>query len=220
MFRKDAALTTQFPSQLGMEIPQLPANVTSRLLMLAIPTRAGPIAAMLLRLQHALWRRRPHIVERLSNFLPIGGVCAAVQIVLLLLFVQGGIPVFIATALAVELSVLLNFVGNRFITWGDRFSHLTLRQNVALFLPLFVTFNLTTPTVWMKIVGIASLTEFLGVPVLICWLAAEALGVIANYLGSDKLAFGAMAHVTRHVARPQLHPTQSDNAPQPELQSV
>ena len=177
-------------------------NLTSRILiwLSAIPI-LGIFAELLLHLQHILWRKKPRFIQRLSDFLPIGGLSTLLQAVTLFVLLKEGEPVIVATIVAVEMSALFNFTANRFITWKERFDGLSRRQSIVWFLPLFVVFNLTTPTVFIKIIGLNSLQYFLGIPILASWLLFEVMGTVLNYIGADKISFGTIAYVIRWICK-------------------
>jgi len=63
----------------------MPVTITSRLLHWLMPTPLGAFARSALKLQAALWRTRPGLVERLSDFVPIGVASTAIQIALFML---------------------------------------------------------------------------------------------------------------------------------------
>jgi len=181
-------------------VADMPENLIGRILQLFLATPLRHPARFFLSLQFWLWRRKPGLVERLSNFLPIDGIGSVVQIILLAGLIWAGTHTFFATVVALGAGALVSFVGNRFVTWQDRFALLTRRQQIAWFMPLFLIFTASIPTLWMKLIGINSLEYFLGVHVFVSWLVLTLVGIVANYLGADIIAFGVIAKTINAIS--------------------
>lgn len=189
----------------------MPSTLTSRILesLSRIPV-IGILFKLLLRAQYRLWAWKPGLVERLSDFLPIGAASTIVQATILFGMKARGTSTIQATALAVGVSVFVNYVANRQITWKERFSRLSFTQNVMWFLPLFLVFVAFTPTVFMKTAGIPYL-ESLGLPVSRAWLIFEGLGVVANFLGADRLSFGLVVRLIERIEIQSPRPSVAEN---------
>lgn len=180
----------------------MPNNLTTKILApIALIPILGIPARLMLYIQELLWRKKPKLTERLSNFLPIGGVSTVIQAVTLFVLVTNGMTILPATIIAVQASVFFNFTANRLITWNERFVLFTRRQSIGWFLPLFIVFDLTTPSVLLKIVGLTSLEHFLGIPLLLLWILLEGIGTVLNYLGADHISFGVMTYIMRRICR-------------------
>lgn len=176
-------------------------NLTYKFLLFAKPLPGiGKVAEWLLFLLHKSWNVKPDLVVRLGNFLPIGGLSTVIQLGLLIVLKFANLSTEVATVCAVMLSVFVNFTMNRHITWKDRFSGLSTRQNYLWFLPLFVVFASTTPTVWLKMGGIPALEHLLGWPVVVSWFLFEGIGSVLNFVGADKITFGAVAWIIRRIS--------------------
>lgn len=106
------------------------------------------------------------IIRRWMKFNAVGATGVAVQMFTLFLLARvAGLHYLVATALAVEASVINNFIWHRKWTWADRISEGTLR--------LLVRFHLTS--------GLLSITGNL----LLMWLLAGAAGlnpILANMI--------------------------------------
>jgi len=124
------------------------------------------------------------IIRRWMKFNVVGATGVAVQMFTLFLLARvAGLHYLVATVLAVEASVINNFIWHRKWTWADRVSEGALR--------LLVRFHLTS--------GILSLTGNL----LLMWLLAGAAGLnpilanmititacsLVNFTLSDRIVF-------------------------------
>ncbi len=69
------------------------------------PTPVGRIASIAYQIQLLFHRRNLVLVDRLSDFLPIGGICTLVQLILLVILKLCDVQVYIATMVAVEISL-------------------------------------------------------------------------------------------------------------------
>lgn len=162
--------------------------------LVAIPF-IGKVISLVLAVHYRLlrlrWKEKPLYTERFSDFLLIGGISTSLQFVLLL-ELSRRVDIFYATGAAVIGSAFLNFFCNFFYTWRDRFDDLSRREKAVCYMPLFIVFLLTTPTLYLKIFGIGELEKF-GVPLIVSFAITEVIGVIANFIIADKFLFGAMA---------------------------
>lgn len=180
-------------------VDKMPENLSGQILQMFLGTPLNHPVRFFLFLQFWLWRRKPSLTERLSNFLPIAGTGSVVQILLLVGLIHAGTHTFLATVLALGAGAFVSFVGNWFITWQDRFVLLTRRQQMVWFMPLLLIFSISTPTIWMKLFGINSLEYFFGVHVLVSWFVFTAMGAVANYLGADVIAFGVIPKIINRI---------------------
>lgn len=146
-----------------------------------------------------LWRWKPGLANRLSTFLLIGGVGTVIQFNLLFLLHGLGVDLIMATLIGIQAAALWSFTANRFITWRDRFTNLTSRQSIIWFLPLFLVSDITTVTIWVKVVGIKATVDYFGLPLGLVWVVYELTGTVANYLGADKISFGLMARLVSRI---------------------
>ncbi len=95
-----------------------------------------------------------------------------------------GLPYFISSLAAIELSIISNFIFNLQWTWSDRSSELPVwRKLIRYHLGVAGTAYLCN---YLILVG---LTEWLGIQYLISNLAGIGAGTIANYLISDRWTF-------------------------------
>lgn len=122
--------------------------------------------------------------RRWVRFSAVGAGGILVQVAMLTLLLQGaGLHYLAATAIAVEASVLHNFVWHRRWTWSDRRG-----TNVALML---VKFNLTIGA--MSIIGnLVLMMVFVagaGMNALVANMATIAICSIVNFAVSDRIVF-------------------------------
>ncbi len=173
------------------------ASTTLRLFA-GIPVINKPVY-LALRLQYNCWLKYPDLTIRLSNFFFIGGVSTAVQAGLLFGLIHYGVETFEATAIAVILAAFLNFVGNKEVTWKDRFATMTKKQQIVWYIPLYLLFMATTPTLYLKVVGIGTLHN-LGLPISISWIIVEIVGSILNFVGAEKISFGCVIWAIQRIS--------------------
>ena len=159
----------------------------------------GWLVDWILTLQYICWQKYPDLTIRLSNFLIIGGVSTLIQAGLLFSLNYCGVETFEATTIAVTLAAFVNYVGNREFTWKDRFSTLTRTQQIIWYIPLYLLFMATTPTLYLKVVGIGTLHKF-GIPILVCWIIFETIGSILNFVGAEKISFGCIIWAIRRIS--------------------
>jgi len=121
---------------------------------------------------------------RWLKFNAVGAMGIAVQLIVLALLKSGlRMDYLSATALAVEVAVIHNFIWHERFTWADRQGESSLRR--------FAKFNLTTGMV--SILGNLLLMKWMvalfGMP----YLAANAVSIavcsVANFLVSDRAVF-------------------------------
>lgn len=123
------------------------------------------------------------MIARLVKFSAAGALGFLVQIACVALFTTVDVNYLVATAIGVELAIVINFVWHRTITWADRPAGNALRQ--------FVRFNaLTAVTSIAASVALTGLlVETAGVsPVLANIVSVAALGLV-NFVGADTLVF-------------------------------
>ena len=122
---------------------------------------------------------------RFVRFNGVGAVGFAVQLAALTALLHAGVPYLLATAAAVEVSVLNNFLWHERWTWGDR--------------------PATGPERWRRLLRFQALNGLvsLGGNVAITWVVVAWLGVtpivanivavlacgLVNYYGSDRAVF-------------------------------
>lgn len=143
----------------------------------------------------------PRLATRVSWFILVGLTSTLFQGVLLFTLAHEQVSLSIAVPAAVLISGFVNFTLNYLVTWRDRFAGLTTAQRYRWFLPLFVIFAATTPTLWLKIAGITSAQALFGGPLVLSWVLSEGIGAFVNYIGADSIAFGAMARIAGNAAR-------------------
>jgi putative flippase GtrA len=125
--------------------------------------------------------------QRFGRFASVGVLGFAVQLALLQALAATGLGYVVATALAVELTILHNFVWHESYTWGDDGSVGDRRRALRL-----VRFNASTA--FVSVGGNVVLTwlfiESLHLPLIV----ANALAVCAlaalNYVVADRWVFG------------------------------
>jgi putative flippase GtrA len=137
-------------------------------------------------------------MKRLRAFISVGALGFVLQVGALgLLAVAAGWPYQVATAAAVELAVVHNFLWHEQWTWRDRIG--SDRSHGGL-LARFLRYQITTGAT--SVAGNFLLTSILveqaRVPVLIANVAAVGVMAVANFLLSDRWVFsrGTMAAAT------------------------
>jgi putative flippase GtrA len=143
----------------------------------------------------------PH--GRLGPFVAVGAAGFAVQLALLhVLVAYAGVHYLVATALAVEAAILLNFACHSQWTWRDRQPRppedkraARLRQ-LARFNSLSALSSLTG-----NVVLTALLVRTLGVPVVVANVFAVVLVSAINFAGLDRWVFAATSAPGRPSAR-------------------
>jgi dolichol-phosphate mannosyltransferase len=95
-----------------------------------------------------------------------------------------GLPYFISSIIAIECSILTNFVFNLLWTWGDR-------KNEESIWTKFLRYHIgVAGTAFLcNYLILIGLTEWLGIQYLISNLVGIGVGTIANYLISDRWTF-------------------------------
>jgi putative flippase GtrA len=124
------------------------------------------------------------ILRRWAKFSAVGATGILVQTATLAVLLRlAGLHYLIATALAVEASILHNFIWHRKWTWADR-----PQANIALML---VRFNLTSGA--MSLAGnlllMFVLVEQARVPALAANMITIAICSIINFVLSDRIVF-------------------------------
>ena len=126
---------------------------------------------------------------RWVKFNLVGGLGVAVQLVALWVFTRGlHCNYLVATALAVEIAVLHNFLWHQRFTWSDRMpGH--WRDSVRRLL----RFNLTNGVVSIlgNIILMQALVEGLHLQILLANAASIAICSVANFLLSERYVFQA-----------------------------
>jgi len=134
----------------------------------------------------------PETARRLVAFAVVGALGMIVQIATFTLLNRGGLHYALASALAVELAVLHNFVWHERWTWADRPAAGT-RERLARLLGFHLANGL------VSIVGTLLFTiafvEALGLPPVVANIAAIGATGILNFAASDRLIFaGGLRH--------------------------
>jgi putative flippase GtrA len=138
-------------------------------------------------------------MSRVRAFMSVGAIGFVLQVgVLGLLTIGAGWPYQVATAIAVELAVIQNFLWHERWTWRDRVgSHRGL-------LARFLRYQITTGATSMagNFLCTSVLVEQAGVPVLAANVAAVGMMAVANFMVSDRWVFthGAMAAAAALIA--------------------
>jgi putative flippase GtrA len=131
-------------------------------------------------------------MKRVRVFMSVGAIGFVLQVgVLALLTIGAGWPYQIATAVAVELAVVHNFLWHERWTWRDQVG--ADRGLLARFLRYQITTGATSVT--GNFLCTSVLVEQAGVPVLIANVAAVGMMAVANFMVSDRWVFtrGTMA---------------------------
>ena len=123
------------------------------------------------------------MVIRWLKFNTVGALGAVVQLGSLWLWNRLGVHYLIATALAVELAVLHNYVWHIHWTWADRPDRFSWRSLVRFHLGNGLV-SLCSNLVLMRI-----FTGVLGFPVLLANLAAITITSLVNYFVGDRWVF-------------------------------
>ena len=124
-------------------------------------------------------------LARVMRFNAVGAIGFALQLAALAALHSGfGLSYAAATALAVELAVLHNFVWHERWTWRDR-------ARAGGLVGRLVRFNLSTGlvSITVNVALMQWLTGSLAVPYLAANLCSVAAAAIANYALSDRLVF-------------------------------
>ena len=125
--------------------------------------------------------------SRWASFAGVGAVGFAVQLgTLTLLTAWAGLPVALATALAVELTVLHNFAWHERWTWRDRAQRAPARLAVRL-----ARFHAATGLVSLagNVAITVVLVEWLELPVVVASTCAVGLLGIVNFVVADRYVF-------------------------------
>ncbi|MGE3507605.1 MAG: GtrA family protein [Vicinamibacterales bacterium] len=122
--------------------------------------------------------------SRLRAFLIVGALGFMVQLAVLSVLIDGGIPLVVSTALAVEAAVLHNFVWHERWTWRDR-------RGIESRVRRLVRFHSSTALI--SIAGNVALTWLFVSLLHLPPIAANALAVVAasgaNFLAADRWVF-------------------------------
>ena len=157
----------------------------------------------LLFLRHALrlFRELPS-AGRVWKFLLVGATGAVVNLALLwLVAVELGAGRTVGWPIALEASVISNFLLNRTFTWNDRRAHGPLGvARDGLRYHLAMAFGLGVST------AAFAAFSWLGLPILAAGLGGIVLGAATNFIGSDRFVFVARRRQTtvRRVAESAL----------------
>ncbi len=133
------------------------------------------------------WDRRCS-AARWMKFNVVGGIGIGVQLAVLLYLKSGfHLSYLLATALAVEATVVHNFLWHERFTWAER-GHVTRRQSMLRLL----RFNFTSGAV--SILGNVALMKLLVDAAHLNYLMANAITIpacsVVNFVVSDRLVFG------------------------------
>lgn len=125
------------------------------------------------------------LTPRLLKFGVVGASGVAVNMGFLYLLKEfAGFPYFVASVIAIELSILSNFTINLFWTWRDRSGEGSLRTKI-------IRYHIgagATAFLGNYLILIA-LTEIFGIHYLISNLIGIAVGTLANYIINDLWTF-------------------------------
>lgn len=128
--------------------------------------------------------KSPNGLGRWLKFNAVGAVGIAVQLAVLTLLKSGlGLNYLLATALAVEATVLHNFVWHERFTWSDRPTQTSLER--------LAKFNLTTGglSVLGNVIAMKLLVEVAGINYLLANLLSIAACSIVNFFVADRAIF-------------------------------
>jgi dolichol-phosphate mannosyltransferase len=124
--------------------------------------------------------------QRLLRFNVVGSLGITIQLVVLtLLFKKLGVHYLLATVIAIEVSVLHNFLWHLRWTWVDRIgAGATVRR-------MFLRFHVTSAVVSItaNLILMPLLVAGAGFPVLLANCVTIGLCGMLNYLLSDRIAF-------------------------------
>jgi putative flippase GtrA len=124
---------------------------------------------------------------RFVRFNGVGVIGFAVQLGTLACLLRAGLPYLLATALAVEASVLNNFVWHERWTWRDRPASGRAR------LIRFARFHALNGLVSLggNLLVVATLTGQYGVPPIVSNVVAVIVCGILNFFGADQIVFAS-----------------------------
>ena len=129
------------------------------------------------------------LIRRWAKFSAVGATGIAVQTVALFFLLHvAGLHYLAATALAVEASVLHNFIWHRKWTWADRSRASGQRASVV---QMLLRFNLTNGVLCLT-ANLALMFLFVdkaGLPAYMANLAAIAICSLLNFFLSDRFVF-------------------------------
>jgi dolichol-phosphate mannosyltransferase len=138
-------------------------------------------------------------LQRFGRFAGVGMVGFALQLAIVYALTSSGVNYLIATGLAVELTILHNFVWHELYTWRD-----TRATSAAAVAGRLLLFNASTAVVSItgNVILTASLVEFLHVVPAVANALAVAVLSIVNYTVASRWVFPAIvgsryASVTR-----------------------
>lgn len=183
-------------------LTSIPDNMTLDLLMHGsrIPLLGGA-AKIAIASQDWLWVRKPALVLRLSNFLPIGALSSVVQLVLLRSLLSAGVAAETAIIISIQASVVLNFIANMLITWNDQIEELSTRQRLFWSVPLLLAFQAFTPTIWLKLIGAPIAARWLSISPFAIVATFELISIMVNYYVADVLFSRFLSGTNRRLAR-------------------
>jgi dolichol-phosphate mannosyltransferase len=129
--------------------------------------------------------RKSVFTPRLIKFGIVGGSGVAVNVGCLYLFTEfAGIPYFVASVIAIELSILSNFTMNLLWTWRDRSEEGTLWTKIARY-----HIGAGATALLGNYLILIALTELVGMHYMISNLIGIAVGTFSNYLINDLWTF-------------------------------
>jgi dolichol-phosphate mannosyltransferase len=124
-------------------------------------------------------------VGRLPKFATVGSTGFVVNMIgLWLLAVEIGLPRMPAWAIATEVSIISNFLFNRWFTWSDRAASGFLK-----IVSQGARYHLAVATGLVANGAVFWLTSHLGLPVLACGVAGVLSGAVANFLFCNEIVF-------------------------------
>lgn len=123
-------------------------------------------------------------LQRLFRFVCVGGLGFVFSTTVLALLVGQGLPNFVASLLATEAAIILNYVGHEMVTFGTR--RLTWRRlatyNASAALGLLIT-----------AVAFDAISRGTDLPLVVRNLLAVGCGTASNFLISSRFVWGTRA---------------------------
>jgi putative flippase GtrA len=125
---------------------------------------------------------------RVWPFVVVGAIGFGLQLALLAVLTRAHVPYLAATAIAVETTILHNFLWHERWTWRDR-----RETRAAVRLARLARFNLTTAVTSLvgTLVWTAALVEIGGAPIIIANAVAVAIVGTLNLVLADRVVFTA-----------------------------
>lgn len=137
-------------------------------------------------------------VQRLARFVCVGGVGFVFSTAVLAVLVGQGLPNFLASLLATEAAIVLNYVGHEMFTFGTR--QVTWRR--------LATYNLSA-ALGLVITAAAfdAISRGTDLPLVVRNLLAVGCGTASNFLISSRFVWGTKAGVVAPSVETGVNPT-------------